>query len=114
MRRKPVNLKAKSKKLWEQKGYHVANCESRWGGFAWDMFRIADLFAFDENERVFIQVGRWADRAAKLQALKDNEVAPVWLKSKGNRIVLSLWDYEIKHGKRRLYFECREEDFNGI
>jgi hypothetical protein len=118
MRRKPVNLKAKTKKLWEERGYRVANCESRWGGFAFDMFGFADLFCFRHRgpdrlgEYVMIQVGRWADHSTKLQALRDNLAAKDWLIS-GGRIVLSLWRYKVTPEKRRSGFEVREEDFRG-
>ena len=115
-RRNPINLKARTRKLWIERGYHVANAESHFNGISFDMFNIADLFAFKAadglSSNIFIQVGRWADRAAKIDALNHNPVAEDWLKC-GNRIVLSLWRYKSKPGKRRTGFELREEDFTG-
>lgn len=117
-RRKPVNLKAKTREEWIKRGYRVANVEQCFNNIKFDCFGVADLLAFlppDSNvssgwpsrQVHLIQVGRWHDLSAKTKALEDNPVAREWVAA-GHSIVLSLWNYTAKPGKQRRDFELRE------
>jgi len=88
-KRRPANLKAKSRQLWIERGYHVANCETNNGGFKRDLFGIADLFCFPregDGPTVFVQVLDATHRAVHLKLLEENLVAKDWLR-RGDRIV---------------------------
>ena len=98
-RRKPADLKGKTKKTWEARGYHVANVEvmlgDRRSGFrprAYDMYGFGDLFAFksEDGKHWILQVGPIESRAKKRKQILENRIALDWL-AQGHGIMLCVW-----------------------
>ena len=99
MRRKPVQLTPKSKKLMEERGYLVGKTE-HWNSFAGirqDLFGFIDLLAIGAGFTVGVQVTSKANISSRVKKIRESKEAKLLLESGWTLIVHGWYQDDKKH-----------------
>lgn len=90
---KPINAKGASIKLWESRGYIVADVESRIPTtfITKDAWGVLDTIAVGNGETVGVQVTTYSNVSARVKKITDSPALP-FLREANWRIIVEGWE----------------------